>query len=374
MLAPRLPRAGLPRRQHLQKARNWHVEGFDRVIIIQEPDAAGATFAAGLSARLVELGFKGETLIAAMEGSGFKDPSDLHVDDPTRFKERFEVVLAGARSFQPPKIPTIYPKGLNLDAIVAQTLDALMAANNPPHWFTHDATHDPIRISVNGRPEMVAINVDSLRLIVSQVAKWAKLTEHGPEPILPSARNRGLVHTELRQVLPPLRGLTHVRMYKAGGGFMEPGYDAHTRLWCAAAPNPDTPEMGFNDAFTLIEEMLCDFHFTSPADKAHAVSLFLLPFMREVIVGSVPIYAIESPRAGTGKGLLARSLLSPSHSFYIAPDVRAEEKEKYLTSAVLGGWPAFVVDNVHDAVTSAMLASSQPIPIPTSDLLADPTQ
>ena len=46
---------GFPGASTYRKLELWHVENFDRVIIIQEPDAAGATFAAGLSARL--LGF-----------------------------------------------------------------------------------------------------------------------------------------------------------------------------------------------------------------------------------------------------------------------------------------------------------------------------
>src|SRR5262249_2473515 len=65
--------------------------GFDRILVHREPDTGGATFIAKIAQRLKELNFSGEAYEFSIDG--FKDPSELHCDDPERFKDRFEDAL-----------------------------------------------------------------------------------------------------------------------------------------------------------------------------------------------------------------------------------------------------------------------------------------
>jgi hypothetical protein len=69
----------------------------------------------------------------------------------------------------------------------------------------------------------------------------------------------------------------------------------------------------------IVDDLLIDFPFVSDPDRAHAVALFLLPFVRELIAGPTLLHLIEAPTMGSGKGLLAdggccrRSATRPPH-------------------------------------------------------------
>ena len=77
-----------------------------------------------------------------------------------------------------------------------------------------------------------------------------------------------------------------------------------------------------------------------------------------MIDGPIPLYNIEAPIAGTGKGLLSRVLLRPSNSYRMIPETRREdEQEKQITAVCVNSWPAVVIDNVSNVVNSPLLAS-----------------
>lgn len=73
-----------------------HLEGVTTVYVSRENDrGAGDGFVRGVASRLVALGYDGAARSLAMP-DGFKDPSDLHVEDPRAFPERFRAALAAA--------------------------------------------------------------------------------------------------------------------------------------------------------------------------------------------------------------------------------------------------------------------------------------
>ena len=60
------------------------------------------------------------------------------------------------------------------------------------------------------------------------------------------------------------------------------------------------------------DDMLGDFPFVGDAERAHAVAALLLPFIRDLIPGATPLHGIEASTPGTGKTLLADTLVLPS--------------------------------------------------------------
>ncbi len=68
------------------------LESLNEVFIHQEPDLAGEGFIKGVTDRLRELRFPGEVNVFCMP-DGIKDPADLHVSDPERFKERIRQAI-----------------------------------------------------------------------------------------------------------------------------------------------------------------------------------------------------------------------------------------------------------------------------------------
>lgn len=89
---------GIPGASNVRPLLAEHVEDFERIIVVSEPDSAGAKFPALVSDRLHEVGFAGRIHTLYIGASGFKDISAMWIDDPdvARFRERFEVALNGA--------------------------------------------------------------------------------------------------------------------------------------------------------------------------------------------------------------------------------------------------------------------------------------
>ena len=82
-------------------------------------------------------------------------------------------------------------------------------------------------------------------------------------------------------------------------------------LLCSGPPIPEVPSIsscpsqrGIERARALwLTELMGDFPFVSDAERAHALGLGLLPFLRDLISGPTPLHLIEKPSPGTGAGL-----------------------------------------------------------------------
>lgn len=82
---------GIPGATMARTLEAAYLDGVERVFVYREPGQSGDTFVVSVGKRLKEMGFAGEAYELSIHG--LKDPSDLHCDDPGRFKERFEKAL-----------------------------------------------------------------------------------------------------------------------------------------------------------------------------------------------------------------------------------------------------------------------------------------
>jgi hypothetical protein len=88
------PALALPGASSWREERDaGHFEAVNRVYIIIEPDKGGETLKAALSGSRI----KEKAYLVSL--SPFKDPSALHIDDPAKFKERFQAALDAAERF-----------------------------------------------------------------------------------------------------------------------------------------------------------------------------------------------------------------------------------------------------------------------------------
>ena len=96
------------------------------------------------------------------------------------------------------------------------------------------------------------------------------------------------------------------------------GYDQ--RLLYHPLRDMEAPRVGPRPSLTEVDQakglsnddVLVDFRLVDDAKRAHAVALFLLPFVRALIDGRTPIHLIYEPAAGTGGMLLAKVVLQPA--------------------------------------------------------------
>jgi putative DNA primase/helicase len=96
------------------------------------------------------------------------------------------------------------------------------------------------------------------------------------------------------------------------------------------------------------------------AERAHAVALTLLPFVRALIDGPTPLHLVEAPSAGTGTSLLVEIALYPALGRTVkrtpaVPDEAAWRKK--LASLLLEAPTAIFIDKIHDQLDSAALSS-----------------
>jgi len=85
------PALGIPGATMAKTLEAGYLDRIERVFVYREPGQSGDTFTATVGKRLKELRFAGDAYEISIDG--FKDPSDLHCDDPAHFKEQFKNAL-----------------------------------------------------------------------------------------------------------------------------------------------------------------------------------------------------------------------------------------------------------------------------------------
>ncbi|MBI4496683.1 MAG: hypothetical protein HY689_02145 [Chloroflexi bacterium] len=258
--------------------------------------------------------------------------------------------LAAAPPWEPasdgPLRPVIRTDGRFLRDITADAVAALVAANTPePFIFRRGSALVRLR---DGQAE--PLHAAALGGILERVADFVK-----GEAGTPSRVGQPVVldiTTQPDLPLPELRGVCGVPVVLPGGRVLaQAGYDPDSGLYLDLRDLQDVRhDMSLADArCLLLDELLRDFPFDSDASRAHAVALLLQPFVRPMIAGPTPLYLIEAPARGTGKGLLADLVAvvsrgAPAHAMALPRD--DDETEKRITSTLLAGYPLIILDNV----------------------------
>ena len=171
---------------------------------------------------------------------------------------------------------------------------------------------------------------------------------------------------------PPLPVLTQVVsipiVTSEGRLITRPGYDAESGVFYAAESaclpqiNSAATKQDALDALKWIEdEVLVDFPFADEASKAAAISIAILPFVRQLIHGQTPLYLLEKPAAGTGATTLGLALCYP----FIGKEIpvttwtsNEEERRKQITAHLASGGGPIFYDNLSGYVNSDVLASA----------------
>lgn len=249
---------------------------------------------------------------------------------------------------------------------------AIAAHNAPPQWF--HVGGDPVRIVENTTDPIHTerLGLDGLGNVSARTAWWHKHTEKDGEseqfPLERVLRNM-LADPDRHDRLPALRRIVRAPVFGKGGTLsIEPGYDHGSCNYYSQGdlrldPIPEMPSIDDVEwAKALIfDDLLVDFPFVGPAERAHALSMMLNPFVRDMIDGPTPMYLIEAPAAGTGKGLLAQMLMYPAlgtSPVLMPPSNNEEETRKRLTSTLMDIPEAVLIDNVARGLDSPSLAAA----------------
>lgn len=253
----------------------------------------------------------------------------------------------------------------DLKRVSGHAWDALLAKNNPPVVYSFGGAPSWIEHDDHGTPLVKILTPDRMRYRLARVANWYAFKKRGADMVRVAARPPKDVCADVLATpdppLPRLTRIVEVPVFTANGRLLATeGYDAESGVLYAPAPGftfasvPPDPRGGTLDsALHIVNGLLHDFPFTSSAEKATAVALFLLPFVRELVEGSTPLHLIEKPAPGTGATLLVESLMLPATGQAV-PAMGAPrddgEMGKRLTALLRRGASVIFLDNIPAAI------------------------
>jgi len=265
-----------------------------------------------------------------------------------------------------------------LPIVTMATWHALKSANNPPYLFQYANTVSRLERSTEGGLTVATLDEHGLRHEAARAATWYQVkkdrdtglfSKTGARPPLDVMRDLLATPPEKRP-LPVLTRIVQAPIYSSTGDLLtEPGYHPSARVYYDQPPGVTLPPIPARPTTTevtrarslIVDDVMGDFPFVGAADRAHAVALLLLPFVREMIHGNTPLHLVDAPSAGTGKGLLVSALLAPAlggSAQLMSPANDDDEWRKRITAALAGAPGAIQIDNIARVFASPDLAAA----------------
>jgi hypothetical protein len=347
------------------------------VVIIADKDELGRRHAQQVAALLY--GFAARIRVIEFPGDDIKDAADWVTAGGT--PEELEKLAAefaewkpgqspGDDEFAESQLPVIIVNGRHLRDIAADTWDALGRANEPPNLFQRGHLLVDIILDDQGQPALRTLDKPALKGIMDRVADFMVLGDEGLTPARPPGDVVADMMADKELLLPALHGVIAAPVLAPPGIIVTtPGYQQETRFYLNLEkglfipPVPESPDglIVAQARSLLLDDLLVDFPFVGQADRAHAAALLLQPFVRLLIDGPTPLWLIESPTPGSGKGLLVVVLTIPAAGR--GPAVMAEGRDedewrKRITSKLLQGPQFILIDNVRARLDSAALSAA----------------
>jgi len=265
-------------------------------------------------------------------------------------------------------LPCILVTNRHLHETASDAWDAILNTNDPPWLFRHAGQISEIGRDDEGRPIVSHLSLPALRGRLDRAAEWTRLSKRGE--LLPARPPKDVTEDmmALDKPLPILRGITGTPVFTADGTLvMVPGYQESTRLHYESTgkPVPQVPQRPSSADLEpakalLLTEWLVDFPFADDSSRAHAIAAPLTAITREMVDGPTPLFALDAPSPGTGKGLLAEGIgvVVAGAPPAVMTVGRGEEEMRKRTTAILrDGSPVILLDNVKRRLDSAALAA-----------------
>ena len=222
-----------------------------------------------------------------------------------------------------------------------------------------------------GAPMLMEVSEAVMHGMLMREVDWVKVTEQGTLPVPPPKEVAIDILALPPSSIPELESVITTPTFGSNGRLLRaPGLHASDLLWLepdpslqlAEVPDHPTPQDIAAARSLFFDDLLVDFPFVSPSDRAHALAALLLPFVRRLIDGCTPLHLIEAPARGAGKGLLCNlvSILTTGGDCVARTLPESDEEiRKMLTAELATGRPIILLDNANDkqSLASASLAS-----------------
>ena len=360
--------------------------GIRRIVILADHDASGAGLRAAETAAR-RLRAEGREVVIALppeEGDDFNDlllragPEAIsrvisEAQTPAASEGAVEVGQHRPVNFDGMRThkPQMRADDGDLGRAVDRVWDLLLASNKTP-WLFRFATQPTWVVPDDaGQPVAASLTEDRLRYILARLASWMR--ENAKGELIPSPPPVAVVKSVLATpdpALPILSGIVNTPVFGRTGALLtSPGYHPDARLLYVPAPGfvvPEIPQQPTDADIAaaralIVDDLLGDFPFTGPPERAHVVSLLLLGFLRGMIDGPTPLHLIEKPAPGTGATLLVDCIATilTGAGANIMTEGRDEEEWRKRVTAKLRQIPSILlIDNLREKLDSAAVAAA----------------
>lgn len=212
----------------------------------------------------------------------------------------------------------------------------------------------------------------SLPMVLDQsvrcfVTKKVGGTEVEEDRYLPPKWSQRLLSMSDELSLPELVGVTQIPMVRADGTVAtEAGYDTESQ-WLYLPRGLDVPKVSESPTLGEVEEaraiidgpVLGGFRWAEPGHHVNVVGMFLAPFIKPLVPGTTPLFAVTAGNRGSGKGLISDMLSIIVDGRPLVKtrfDVNDHaELEKRIGAALIAGLPMFCFDNINGPWKSEVL-------------------
>jgi putative DNA primase/helicase len=280
----------------------------------------------------------------------------------------------GFRLPEPP-LPLMRADAGDLARLTDRSWSLLFAANASPWLYRCGGGSAWVERDSDGRPAPRPMTEDRVRHALAQLADWRRMSKNGD--LVPTAPPALLLKNLLATpdpTLPVLTGIVTAPVFGSDGTLItEPGYHPAARLLYEPAPGfqlPDIPERPASTDIAaarslLLDDLLGDFPFVGEAERAHALALLLLPFIRPMITGPTPLHMVEKPAPGTGATLMvdAISIIATGTSASVMVEGRDEDEWRKRLTAKLREIPSILlIDNLRRQLDASSVAAALTAP------------
>lgn len=198
---------------------------------------------------------------------------------------------------------------------------------------------------VTGDPAIVPTGLSALTRQLSVAATWEKY-----HPKLewircdPPPRHTSILYdAKTFCYLLPLAGLARQPYFRECDGelVMEAGYDRQSKIFGVFDPRQyvmsDPTLESARSALILLEDLIAEFHFVSPADRAAALSAIFTAVVRPTLAHS-PAFHVKAPVFGSGKTYLCEligAFAGPGLNTKVSYPKSSDEATKVILSLLL---------------------------------------
>jgi hypothetical protein len=200
------PVLGLPGAEMAGVLEESALEGVERLYIVQEPDAAGATFVKALTSQLKRWRWQGNAFVVHLPGA--KDPSDLYIQNRTGFRAAFQHALDDADLLAPDHSPPIAPAARAKPKVFS--LQELLSWDLPPtRWAIPEILPEGLTL-LAGKPKLgkswLALSA-ALSIASGGVALGVQPVTQGDVLYLALEDNARRLQARTRQLLTSMRSV-----------------------------------------------------------------------------------------------------------------------------------------------------------------------